>query len=242
MSVLWVIFKKVTRSKDTSITYTVSPLAPPPRAGPSRQPSPQLRPGSPSFPTPCPPPCAGHHPPCPPGPLRPLSIYPFSPSQHPRPRRPQSCQALVCLLPTSGPMQLQMPALGPASQAPCPQPQQWANSTHFSTQLSLQKLGVLESQRLVQHLPSRCSASGQMGAFQMSPRRGRRVCSSDSEQRSRSLPQTYPGPSAGPYGKQGRNLALIFPGTKIQKAIMGQDSVEHLPTLTPSLGLGMNGR
>lgn len=131
MSVLWVIFKEVTRSKDTSITYTVSPLAPPPRAGPSRQPSPQLCPGS--FPTPCPPPCAGHHPPWPPRPLRPLSIYPFPPSQHPGPLRPQSCQALVCLLPTSGPMQLQMPALGPASQSPCPKPQQWANSTHQHT-------------------------------------------------------------------------------------------------------------
>lgn len=91
-------------------------------------------------------------------------------------------------------------------------------------------------------LPSRCSASlARWEPFRCLPPRAGQACSSDSGKGPRSSPHTYPGPSAGSYGRQGRNLALISLGTRTQKANIGQNCLECLPTLTPPSGLGVSG-
>lgn len=197
-------------------------------AGPGLQPLPQTHPCSRHFPPPRPPGGCKPFPSCPPFALKaPLHLPPSSLPGTPGPRRPQSRQAPAWA------QTARFPATPDSAAGQLHAPQ----CTAFPTSWEY----VLESQSgLLQHLPSACSASWARGEpFRRPPPGAGWVCSSDSEEGPRSSPHTYVGPSTGPYGRQSRNLAQISPGNRVQKANMGQNSLERLPTLTPPSGLGV---
>lgn len=103
-------------------------------------------------------------------------------------------------------------------------------AAHFCTQLACE-LGVCSGIPVAstpspgpwRALPSRCSASlARREPFTSLPTRTGWDCSSDLEEGPGNSLHTRPGPSAAPYGRQGRNPALTSLGTRREKEKQGR--------------------